>query len=516
MSRDKELVAHEVGVDVTAQDEKDMERLGKSQQFKRNFKFYSILGFTTTLMATWESILLTSNYGLTDGGRAGMIYVYIASFVGFFAAVISMAEIASIAPTSAGQYHWVSEFAAPKWQRFLSYLTGWLSVLGWQAAYASICFLCGTLIQGLLVFNYSGDTGYVYGYERWHGTLLTIAIAAGGTLINTYGAKILPKIEIIILGLHLLGFVAVLVVMWSMTKETSTSETVWKEFTNSGGWSSMGLACLVGQLTPIFSWTGPDAATHMSEEVQNASFVIPWCMVSTALINGALGFVILITLLYKMGPIDDVLNAASGFSFISAVNHATDSAAATNGVAAIILVMEVCSAISILATASRQTFAFARDNALPFSRALAHINHRTQVPVTAVLVSTIITVLLSLINIGSTAAFNAIASVMIAALFITYILPICAFIRVRFLPGGIPRARFSLGRLGLPLNIFSVAYLCFAIIFTFFPTAADPTPVDMNWSILVFGVVVIFAIVQYLVHGRHTYQAPVTQVRKSM
>jgi hypothetical protein len=25
----------------------------------------------------------------------------------------------------------------------------------------------------------------------------------------------------------------------------------------------MGLACLVGQLTPIFSWTGPDAATHM-------------------------------------------------------------------------------------------------------------------------------------------------------------------------------------------------------------------------------------------------------------
>lgn len=25
---------------------------------KRNFKFYSILGFTTTLMASWESILL--------------------------------------------------------------------------------------------------------------------------------------------------------------------------------------------------------------------------------------------------------------------------------------------------------------------------------------------------------------------------------------------------------------------------------------------------------------------------
>lgn len=38
----------------------------------------------------------TSTYGLTDGGKAGMIYVYIASFVGFFAAVISMAEISSM------------------------------------------------------------------------------------------------------------------------------------------------------------------------------------------------------------------------------------------------------------------------------------------------------------------------------------------------------------------------------------------------------------------------------------
>lgn len=224
----------------------------------------------------------------------------------------------------------------------------------------------------------------------------------------------------------------------------------------------------------------------------------------------------LVSLLYNMGSMKAILNPASGFSFIPAVYQATGSKAATNGVAAIILVMEVCSAIGILATASRQTFAFARDNALPFSRALANVNKRTQIPVVSVLVSTIITVLLSLINIGSTTAFNAIASVMIAALFTTYILSIAAFIRARLQPGGVPRSRFSLGKLGLPINIFSVAYLCFAIIFTFFPPAViGLSPVSMNWSIVVFGFVVIFAIVQYLVHGRRIYQAPVTQVRKT-
>jgi amino acid transporter len=513
---DKDMVAHEVGLDAGAQDERDMERMGKVQEFKRNFKFYSIFGLTTTLMASWESILLTASYGLIDGGRAGMVYVYIASFVGFFASVISMAEISSISPTSGGQYHWVSEFAAPRYQRFLSYLTGWLSVLGWQAAYASICFLCGTLIQGLLVFNYSGDSGYVYVYERWHGTLLTIAIAAIGTLINTYGAKFLPSLEGVILFLHLGGFVAVMAVIWGMATpgEQASGYTVWQEFSNYGGWSSLGLACLVGQLTPIFSWTGPDAATHMAEEVQNAALVVPWCMVSTALINGGLGFIMLISFLYNMGNLEDALNAASGFPFLTAIQHATGSVAATNGVAAIILIMEVCSAIGILATASRQTFAFARDNALPFSRSLAHVNKRTHIPIVSVLVSTIITVLLSLINIGSTAAFNAVASVMIAALFTTYILSILAFIRARFQPGGIRRSRFSLGKFGLAINVFSVAYLCFAIIFTFFPTTYNPTPVSMNWSILVFGVVVGFAIIQYFVHGRRIYEAPVTQVRK--
>jgi choline transport protein len=146
---------------------------------------------------------------------------------------------------------------------------GWLSVLGWQAAFASICYLVGTLIQGLLVFNYSDPSGWVYVYERWHGTLLTIAIAAVGTVVNTWGYKILAPMEGLILAIHIFGFVAVIVPMWVMTPGKATGEEVWKEFTNSGGWPSMGLACLVGQLTPIFSWTGPDAATHMGEYILN-------------------------------------------------------------------------------------------------------------------------------------------------------------------------------------------------------------------------------------------------------
>jgi hypothetical protein len=41
----------------THYDVKDMNRLGKKQEFMRLFRFYSILGFTSTLMCTWEAML---------------------------------------------------------------------------------------------------------------------------------------------------------------------------------------------------------------------------------------------------------------------------------------------------------------------------------------------------------------------------------------------------------------------------------------------------------------------------
>lgn len=92
-------------------------------------------------------------------------------------------------PTAGGQYHWVSEFAPPKYQKVLSYYSGWLTAIGWQVYLASVCFLVGTLIQGLISLNNAN-----YGPERWHGTLLTIAIVFFAIFFNTVLANRLPII----------------------------------------------------------------------------------------------------------------------------------------------------------------------------------------------------------------------------------------------------------------------------------------------------------------------------------
>lgn len=213
--------------------------------------------------------------------------MYIIVVVFFFMVNISMAEMASMAPTAGGQYHWISEFAPRSKQKVLSYFIGWLCSLGWQSGVAIGSFLAATQIQGLIVLN---NDNYVF--QRWHGTLLTIAIVLWIFVFNTFLARHLPLVEGLVLCLYLGGFVCILVPLWVLGPR-GDSHAIWTQFDNGGGWSSVGLSTLVGLITPTTAFLGADAAVHMSEELKDASKTLPRVMMWTSAVNGILGFVML-------------------------------------------------------------------------------------------------------------------------------------------------------------------------------------------------------------------------------
>jgi choline transport protein len=276
--------------------------------------------------------------------------------------IASMADMASMAPTSGGQYHWVSEFAPKSTQRYLSYIVGWTGALGWQAGTASTAFLSGTMIQGLIVL---WDETYVP--TRWQGTLLTIAMALIMTFFNTYGARQLPLLEGLVLILHVFGFFGILIPLWVLAPKQSASK-VFGTFQDGGGWGSVGTACIVGQISPIFSFIGPDAGTHMSEEIRDASRIVPRSMIATAVLNGILGLVMTITYCFCITDLAAVLASPTGYPFIAVFYNATGSKGATTAMTLIIVILLIAAGVSILATASRQAFAFARDEGMPFPR----------------------------------------------------------------------------------------------------------------------------------------------------
>ena len=247
----------------------------------------------------------------------------------------------------------------------------------------------------------------------------------------------------------------------------------------------------------------------MAEEIKDAGTSVPRAMVWSYFGNGIIGFVLLITYLFAMPSVDDAISDPSGFPFIYVFGQAMPLAG-VNVLVILVLVLVIFSDVSFNASTSRQTFAFARDSGLPFSAWLSRVHPTKEIPVNAVIFSCLFSVVISLINLGSTAAFNAIISLQIVAIMFTYTISIsCVFYRRIWHPELLPPARWSLGRWGPIINGLSIAYSLFVFFWSFWPNA---TPVDlesMNWCVVMFVGVGVLSLVMYFVRGRHVYIGPV-------
>ncbi|OAL02030.1 hypothetical protein IQ06DRAFT_325450 [Phaeosphaeriaceae sp. SRC1lsM3a] len=359
-------------------DARELAALGKKPVLRRNFPPISILGLACASTITWEGFLSVFVFALLNGGPGGIIYGFLLCWVGWAAVCATMSELVSIHP------------------------------------------------------NYTP--------ERWHGTLLVFALMAVCFICNTFLSKRLPQVEAVILFLHITLFIVVISILTAMSPTKSRNADVWALFLNAGGYDSKGLSFFVGLITPVFAFSGADGTVHMSEETRNASRVIPWAMMSTSsnqhpgniiVINGLTGFCMLIAVLYCIGDIDAALATPTGYPFIEILTQATQSTRGGTALSSFLVLMFCCASLTTLATSSRQLWAFARDDAVPNAKVVKHVNSRMKVPLNSIAITSTITCLLSLINIGSATVFNAIVSLTVAGLFGSYLIPFSLFLYVR-------------------------------------------------------------------------------------
>lgn len=129
-----------------------------------------------------------------------------------------------------------------------------------------------------------------------------------------------------------------------------------------------------------------------------------------------------------------------------------------------------------------------------FSPWLAKVDERFRVPTNSVIFTVIFTVIMSLINIGSTTAFNAFLSVSVVALMATYTLSVaCIFVkRLRGHP--LPPSRWrllgknadvtdgkgGLGKFGPLINAVALLYSISAFFWGFWPLYDHPDPVSVS------------------------------------
>lgn len=123
-------------------------------------------------------------------------------------------------------------------------------MIGWQAIVASGCYLCASLVQGLMVLGNA-----TYQPTAWQLMLLYWATLVLSLSVNTFISHQLPNIESLILILHTFGFFAILIPMVYFAPHGDAKE-IFTSFTNGGMWPTDGISFLIGCLGPCFNLLG--------------------------------------------------------------------------------------------------------------------------------------------------------------------------------------------------------------------------------------------------------------------
>ncbi|KAL8718361.1 MAG: hypothetical protein Q9181_008213 [Wetmoreana brouardii] len=276
----------------------------------------------------------------------------------------------------------------------------------------------------------------------------------------------------------------------------------------------------------------------MSEEIANASVNVPRSMLASIVLNGVLGFSMLIAVLFCVGDNETILETPTGYPFMAIFLQATRSVGGSTAMAALVVILGVCATLAYVASSSRMTWSFARDHGLPFWWHLGKVEPRSSIPLVSIFTTMTLSCLLALINIGSSTAFNDIISLTINGLYSSYLLA-ASLLLYRRLTGGItaptgnksdPKIAseaasegsqernltwgpfYVHGALGVVINVVGCVYMVVILFFSFWPPATPTTAKTMNYSVLVMGVVVSFSVIYYFASARMVYKGPIVEI----
>jgi choline transport protein len=143
-----------------------------------------------------------------------------------------------------------------------------MNVVGWQSAVAGVGFLNASLIQGISALNSTS-----YSPEPWQATLMFWAVVIVAVFVNTVLSSLLPKVEGLVLILHVLGFFAILIPLVIMGPRGDATH-VFTIFVNGGGWPTMGISFMVGLVATTWNFLGADGAVHVRLSLTHSS--APW------------------------------------------------------------------------------------------------------------------------------------------------------------------------------------------------------------------------------------------------
>ncbi|KAJ5210177.1 Amino acid/polyamine transporter I [Penicillium cf. griseofulvum] len=483
-------------IKVQNEDELRLAQMGHKQELERHFSLWSLIGLAANCTISWTGLGLGLMTAINAGGPGALIYGFILVFILQCFVGASLAEFVSAYPTEGGMYHWIAAIAPKRYNSLLSFATGWCTVFGWIFTTASTNLIYATTTMALIALYH--DDLVVLPWMTFVAYQILNLVTAG---VVMFGNRLIPTLNKFSLVYLQLAWFITMVVVAAKAPVHNDSKFVFRTWINNTGWDNNVICFITGLVNPMYSLGGLDGISHITEEMPNPGRNAPLGLAITLSIAFVTGLSYLLSLMYSVQDYDTLANTHTGLPLAELFWQATST---RGGAFALVFMVWValgpCVIGSQLST-GRVFWAFARDEGLPLSKVWAQVHPKLGSPFNAQLCVTVIVGLLGCIYLGSSTAFNAMMSSAVTINNFAYLVPILT--NVLLFRRTMHRGPFFMGQtVGMTVNIVSLAWLVFAIVFFSFPYQKPVTVTNMNYTCVVVGGFLFIELAWWLIAGK--------------
>lgn len=343
--------------------------------------------------------------------------------------------------------------------------------------------------------------------SNWQLLLIFYAICMMTFVIVAFGNKYLPMVDTICAGWTALSILIILIAL-SVKAETgrhSAGYALGHYDQSFSGWG--GFTFFIGLLPAAYTFSAIGMISAMAEECQNPSIKVPRAIALCVPVGGFAGLFFILPICFTLPPLEDILLAPYGQALPYIFYRVMGTPGGGMGLMFLVLGITLFCSVSITVAASRCTWAFARDDAIPGARLFSKVNHTLGVPIWALTLTTIVQMLLGLIYLGSTSAFTAFISVGVMGLAISYAIPIGISLWHR--RKEVSTAPWNVGSaIGYAVNTVAILWIMFEMVIFSMPVALPVTEVTMNYASVVFVGFMAISAIWYAIYARKAYKGP--------
>jgi amino acid transporter len=503
-------------------DEQRLAELGYKQELRRGWSSFSNFAISFSIISVLAGCFTSYGQALLNGGPVAISIAWPIISLFVMCVAVSMSELASAFPTAGGIYFWASRLGGAGWGWF----TGWFNLVGLIAVVASVDYAAASFMQYLLglynvdfIFNFASTNVHYDAHVVF--ALFALFLLIHG-LINVFSGHLVSIFNGISVWWHVIGVAIIVVLLIVVPSHHASVSYVFghREFGQFNHGMYWFYTLPLGFLLTMYTITGYDASAHVSEETHGAAKSAARGVWRSVFYSAVIGWILLLALTFAIQQKDFKTISNASFPALAILSTALSSAAA-KGVILISTIGQLFCGMACVTSASRMTFAFSRDGAIPGHRVWRRLGPNgtpTYAVLFVCLLALVVTIPAFFPNAaGTPVAFFAVTSISVIGLYIAYTIPVFLRWRMgdRFAVGP-----WTLGRHYRWINPIAFVWVALCVIIFCLPVN-DPGGVyfkaGFTWNLVNYaplvtiGVMAVVAI-WYFAWARRTFTGPVRTI----